>query len=142
MNDDMNLVDSRRLTGPNLYASSPGVIAEIACDDPARAISLVAAEVARMLGALGIAAEVHMRVFAGGADIFFPASVDILLPATEVNEWAIASATSRLAGGPPSALEPARATLAAAIDAARRPELLALLAAARMHGVPVVIDDD
>jgi UDP-N-acetylmuramyl tripeptide synthase len=138
----MKLVDSRRLTGPNLYASSPGVIAEVACDDPARAIALVRAELARMLDALGIAAEVHTRVFGAGAEIFFTASVDVLLPATEVNEWAVASAASLLAGGPASPLEPARATLTAAIDAARRPALLALVAAARAHRIPVLIDDD
>jgi UDP-N-acetylmuramyl tripeptide synthase len=138
----MKLVDSRRLTGPNLYASSPGVIAEIACDDPPRAIALVRAELARMLDALGIATEVHTRVFGAGAEIFFTAGVDVLLPATEVNEWAIESAASLLAGGPASPLEPARATLAAAIDAARRPGLLALLAAARTHQVPVLIDDE
>src|SRR5439155_12955028 len=94
--DDMNLVDSRRLTGPNLYASSPGVIAEIACDDPVHAIAVVRAELARMLDALGMTAEVHTRVFGAGAEIFFTASVDVLLPATEINEWAIASAASLL----------------------------------------------
>src|SRR5439155_19553426 len=99
----MNLVDSRRLTGPNLYTRSPGVIAEVACDDPARAIAVVRTELARMLDALGITADVHTRVFDGGAAIFFTASVDVLLPATEVNEWAIASAASILACGTASA---------------------------------------
>src|SRR5215469_3376428 len=111
----MQLVDSRRLTGPNLYASSPGVIAEVTCDDPERGISVVRGELVRMLDALGetdLGTEIHTRAHAGGAAIFFTASVDVLLPATEVTEWAVASGAAVLAGAAPSPLDPARALLA------------------------------
>jgi len=90
----MRLIESRRLTGPNLYAAVPGALAEVAFDDgedPARLIAAWRTEVVRLCVHLGWPADVvHTRPYAGGASLFFAAPLDLLLAATEVNEHAIA----------------------------------------------------
>jgi len=139
----VELLDSRRLTGPNLYADAVGVIAEIADADPPRAIAAWRRELARILDALGWSTvEVHARAYAGGAALFFTAPSDVLLPATEVNEWAVASAASVLAGQAPLPLEPAIAVLGLAIGAARRPGMVALRTAAFVRDIPMIVDDE
>ena len=139
----MELLDSRRLTGPNLYADAVGVIAEIVDADPVRAIAAWRGELARILAALGWStAAVHARAYAGGAALFFTAPLDVLLPATEVNEWAVASAASLLAGEPPLELEPALAVLRPAIEQARRPAVVALRTAAFVRDIPMILDDE
>jgi UDP-N-acetylmuramyl tripeptide synthase len=147
----MRLVDSRRLTGPNLYARDAGAIAEVAWDaawldaggDPAQAIAAWQAEVARMLAALGVpAGVVAVRRYLGGAALFLSAPKDLLLPATEINEWAVASAARIVDGQGPEPLEPGRTALAAALVVAHRPGLDALEQAARAHGVPLLVDDE
>ncbi|MBK9030170.1 MAG: Mur ligase [Myxococcales bacterium] len=147
----MRLVDSRRLTGPNLYAPSPGAIAEVAWDaawlagggDPAQAIARWREQLARMLAPLGLAPTViTARRFTGGAALFVAAPWDLLTPTTELNEWAVASAAQVLAGAAEPPLEPARAELALALTAAHRPHLAELVRAARARGVPVLLDDD
>ncbi|MCB9562513.1 MAG: Mur ligase [Kofleriaceae bacterium] len=134
----MQLDESRRLTGPNLYAAAPGAIAEVVFeggDDPAHAVALWREELGRALAALGWPADdVHVRHYRGGAALFFVAPLDALMPATEVNEWAVASAAARLAGGAPAPLP--------TVDLAPRPQLPRLAAAARARGVPLLIDDD
>ena len=139
----MELLDSRRLTGPNLYSDAVGVIAEIGDADPARAIEAWRVELARILDALAwSSAEVHARAYDGGAALFFTAPIDVLLPATEVNEWAVASAAAVLAGELPLALEPVLSVLRQAIEDARKPAIVALRTAALVRDVPVIFDDE
>lgn len=142
----MRLIDSRRLTGPNLYSDAPGAIAEIEWDpgdDPARAEALWRGELLRMLKALRwMGVEVYARTHRIGAALFFTAPIDALLPATEINEWAVASALSLLSGGAESALEPARTVIADAIAACRKPVLAALAGRAAAFRLPLLIDDE
>lgn len=144
----MRLLDSRRLRGPNLQTPGPAALAEVAFDegeDPARAVDVWRAEVARMTAALGwkeAAGEARARVFRGGAALTFPAPIDVLLAATEVNEWAIASATAILAGAAPAPLGEELARIGAEVAAQRQPRLLALREAAAARGVPFLWDDD
>lgn len=143
----MRIENSRRLTGPNLYAISPGAIAEVTWEagqgDPALAIATWREQAQRMLDAVGWrASELHARPYRGGAALFFTAPIDLLMPATELNEWAIASATSVLAGAGPAPLEPARAALQTEIAAAHWPGLAELAEAAGAHGALFLLDDD
>lgn len=138
----MRLVDSRRVPGPSLSGRVPGVIAEVALepgDDPAR-LPAVAAAWARAL-APHLPAETRLvpRVHQSGVTLFAEATLDVLLPLTDVNEWAVACALAIVDGAPPPALDPA---LLAAVEAARDPALLALLAAADDHGLPALVDED
>ncbi|HUH03291.1 MAG TPA: Mur ligase family protein [Kofleriaceae bacterium] len=142
----MQVENSRRLTGPNLYAASPGAIAEVTWragqGDPAVAIAIWREQARRMLEAIGWSgSELYARPYRGGAALFLTAPIDLLMPATEVNEWAIASAVNVLAGQAPAPLEPALQALLAAIEAARWPGLAQLAGAARARRALFLLDD-
>lgn len=96
-----------------------------------------------MLDAVGWASEATAsRLFAGGASLVLSAPIDALYSATEVNEWALDAAVRSLSGeDEPATFEESRAALSSAIEAERKPRLLALEAAAREHGVSLVACD-
>lgn len=140
------LLDSRRLTGPNLYGRSPGAVVTLGFDDgedPAAFIDRWRGELGRGLARLGWSADFHVRCWKSesgraGAELMFTAGVDRLYAATDLNEWAVARA-----GGEP---EPDGAL--ADIEASARSEqaprrgLVELLDAADARGVPWLLDDD
>jgi len=161
---------SRRLTGANLFFAVPGVQLET-CGVPVNDALLDAwrARVARARAYLGWDAQPGFaaRVHAGGASLALAAPSDALFTATEVNEWALCAALCALDGVRWSGLEAqlAAAALEDAADAASfippvleeraalsrferlaareaRPQLRALLAAASVHGLPYVLDDE
>lgn len=85
--------DSRRLPGPNLYFSAPGVVLELV-GMPATEALLGGwrARVARAFVALGWpAGAVVARIHRTGASLALEAPLDQLFTATEVNEWALAA---------------------------------------------------
>ncbi len=143
--------DSRRLTGWNLHFAATGAVLQtvgvaVATDLPDR----WRAQLARARQALGWpAAATSVRSAANGLVLAFAAPVDQLLTATEVNEWALASALgagpwARLhAPGHPAAWDEASAlaTLQAHAASERNPALLALHAAAQARGRNVLQDD-
>ena len=150
----MRVLDSRRLTGPNLHAREPGAVAElrVAADEAGEVEAFVErwrVALARALDHLGWQARGHVRVFedeAGGrgVELMLTAAVDRLYAATEVNEWAIARA-SRLAQDEPGRDELGElAALAerAAAEQAARAGALELIERAEAEGVPWLIDDE
>jgi cyanophycin synthetase len=134
--------DSRRLTGPNLYFAETGAVLEALgprADDSA-AHAAWRDGVAALRHALGWPeAPLVVRRHATGTQLAMAAPEDLLLTATEVNEWAW-EATS----GPPvlGVFDTARTALAAHAAAERDPARDALAAAARERGLPVFVDDD
>ena len=142
----MRLLDSRRLTGPNLLSKEPLALAEVgfdARDDQVRALQLWAREAERICALAGLAFDRPIvRRSRLGAAVAFHASIDVLLAATDVNDLAALSACDQLAGLPSSPLDPAVEVLREKIAAARSPKLLALQAAARAHGLPFLWDDE
>jgi UDP-N-acetylmuramyl tripeptide synthase len=140
----MKLLDSRRLTGPNLFLDRAGAVLEVSLA-PDEAEAVVAAwreNVRRMLEAVGWGGEkIAVRRFPGGASLAIPAPIDSLYAATEVNEWAWAAAEAALTGGTPRDLAAAE-SLRAMIAAEANPALLALRDAAAGHGVSFLWDDD
>jgi cyanophycin synthetase len=141
----MKLLDSRRLTGPNLFLDRAGAVLEVSLA-PDEAEAVVAAwkeNVRSMLEAVGWEGEeVAARCFRGGASLAISAPIDSLYPATEVNEWAWAAAEAALTGGTPRDLAEAAERLRAMIAADANPPLLALRDAAAGHGVSFLWDDD
>jgi UDP-N-acetylmuramyl tripeptide synthase len=134
----LKLLDSRRVTGPGLLLDGPGAVLDVALDGPAdnRAIDAWRDAATRMLSAVGLRdARLETRHFHGGATLGFTAPPDILYTATDLNEWAWASAEAITAGGEPPPLEPAAARLRAALEAERNPALVAMREAAHRHGV-------
>lgn len=141
----MQLLDSRRLTGPSLMHDSPAVIAEVAfdpADEPSRAIVVWRQQLARIFTALGWGEpETRVREHRGGAALVFVAPIDLLMPATDVNELAVACAAAILSGAEPLELEPKLSEIEHAIRTARDPALLALESAARARAIPFLLDD-
>ena len=138
----MKLLESRRLTGPNLLLDRPGAVIEVALE-PEEAAAAVAAwreQARRMLDAVGWSGEeTAARLFSGGASLAISAPIDALYAATEVNEWAWAAAEASCRGEMPE--------IAAGRDALRRliaqesnPALLALRDAAVARGVAFLSD--
>lgn len=119
----MKLVDSRRLTGPNLQLRGPAAIAEVQFDPGETADAVISAwddAITQMLDAIGWSDETRfVRPFADerGAAVGFSAPFDALYAATEANEWALLAAAASLGGDPAPALEVEAARIAAAIAA-------------------------
>ncbi|HEU4524171.1 MAG TPA: Mur ligase family protein [Gemmatimonadales bacterium] len=144
----MELLDSRRMTGPGLLLDGPGAVLEVKVDDGRRDAAVAAwrEAVTRMLAAVGWAeARPVVRRYPGGVSLAFTAPMDALYAATDLNEWAWGAAADMLGGrsrleGPEftAAVERLRATIAKE----RRPGLLTIRDAARARGVTVLVGED
>lgn len=140
----LELTDSRRLTGANLYWSRPSAIIDVNIAGPAEDVIHAWEEAARQwLDRVGYSDEqTCFRLFEGGASLLISAPVDVLYSMCELNELAWASAVAACGEGelPDPAEELPRMTRL--FDEERNPALLALQKAARDHGVPFLWDDD
>jgi len=141
----IELLDSRRLTGPNLFWDWPGAILDIAIDDiPADlVISAWSEEVTRLMDAMGWNTEnICSRVFEGGASLVINAPIDVLYAACELNEVALNRAAAWLSDKPLPDLDDAISLLSAQVAKESDPDLLALQEAAARQHVPFLWDDD
>ncbi len=164
----MRIVDSRRLTGPNLLLDGPGAHLEVALHglDPGRAVACWREEATRLLEGVGWGGAVlAARVHAQGASLAFTAPMDALYSATEVNEAAWHAVVAALGGderlgderghghgdtvedldadgddGTPS-FEAVVERLRASIAGESNPKLIAMAQAAGSRGVTLLWDD-
>ena len=142
---NIELLDSRRLTGPNLFWDWPGAVLDIGLSDtPADlVISAWIEEVTRLMDAMGWkSGNIDSREFDGGASLIINAPIDVLYTACELNEVAFNRAKTLLSGDSPPALEQALTDLSRQREEERNPALLALQHAAADHHVPFLWDDD
>ena len=142
---NIELLDSRRLTGPNLFWDWPGAVLDIGLSDtPADlVISAWIEEVTRLMDAMGWkSGNIDSREFDGGASLIINAPIDVLYTACELNEVAFNRAKTLLSGDSPPALEQALTDLFRQREEERNPALLALQHAAADHHVPFLWDDD
>ncbi|HEX4966074.1 MAG TPA: Mur ligase family protein [Thermoanaerobaculia bacterium] len=140
----MKLLDSRRLTGPNLLLDRAGAVLEVslAPEEAEKAVAAWRESVRRILASVGWPGEeIAARRFQGGASLAISAPIDVLYPATEVNEWAWAAAEAALKGEPEPDLAQAAAELQMKIAQEANPALFALRDAAASHGVALLWDD-
>jgi cyanophycin synthetase len=130
----MELLDSRRLTGPGLVLDRPGAVADVRMADDRRD-ELIAAwrdAATRMLSAVGWGGERAVaRCFTGGASLALTAPPDSLYSATDLNEWAWAAAEAAVSGGAEPEFAAAAERLRRAIAEERNPRLLAIREEAR-----------
>jgi cyanophycin synthetase len=136
----MKLLDSRRLTGPNLLLDRAGAVLEVSFspDETEGAVRAWRAQARRLLDAVGWEGEeVASRIFPGGASLAISAPIDGLYAATEVNEAAWVAA----AAGEAFDLRSVAERLRAEIAAEAKPALIALREAAARHGVSFLWDD-
>ncbi len=141
----MELLDSRRLTGPNILSDLPGAIIDVRIDDAEMAAFVAAwtTAVQGMLSAVGWKdCAIHVREMDGGVSVGFDAPVDALYAATEVNDWAYEEARRTLAGEEPSDADGAAARLEALIGEEESTGLMALRTAALENDLPFLSDDD
>jgi len=142
---NIEMLDSRRLTGPNLFWDRPGAILDAAVDGiaPERLVKTWSEEAAALMAAVGWPSGlVRSRVFKGGVSLVIGAPIDVLYAATDLNEAAFKRAAAILAGQAPGAWDDTVALLAGLIEKERRPALLAMQAAAEEHHVPFLWDDE
>ncbi|MFY9820322.1 MAG: Mur ligase family protein [Thermoanaerobaculia bacterium] len=141
----MKLLDSRRLTGPNLLLPRAGAVLEVSLE-PEEAEEVVAAwqeNAGRLLAAVGWPGEeIAVRRFSGGASLAISAPIDSLYSATEVNEQAWAAAEAAVAGEPAPDLAVESQRLRARIAQEAKPSLLALRDAATARSVTLLWDDE
>ena len=142
---NIELLDSRRLTGPNLFWDLPGAILDVAIEGiPAeQLISAWSAEVAVLMEAVGWSPEhICSRVYDGGVNLVINAPIDVLYAACELNEVALGRAVAGLKDEPLAGLDEAIARLSDLLTSESKPGLLAMQAAAAHHQVPFLWDDD
>jgi UDP-N-acetylmuramyl tripeptide synthase len=143
------LLDSRRLTGPNLLLEGPGAVldARLGGHEPAAFAARWERALDDVLAALGWRGAARAwrawRASPDGVTLAFAAPLDALYAATEVNEWAFARAREETEPGstPAPGLEAEATRLAAAIAREADPALLALRDEAAARGVAFLADD-
>ena len=141
----MELLDSRRLTGPGLVLDRPGAVADVRVADAERDALIAAWREAagRMLAAVGWGGErILVRLFTGGASLAITAPPDSLYAATDLVEWAWAAAVAAVAGQSAPAFGPAAERLRESIAGERNPALLAIHDAARARGLTFLSGED
>lgn len=141
----MDLLDSRRLTGPNILSSRPGAIIDVRLDSGEIADFVTAWRDAarRMLEAVGWPdRELRVRYVRDGASLGFDAPIDALYAATEINDWAGEAARNALSGGQMPSLEEGAERIYLLIQEEINQPLSALATVARTKGIPFLSDDD
>lgn len=142
---NIELLDSRRLTGPNLFWDRPGAILDVAIEGiPADQLIMAwAKEAGGLMEALGWPSEnLCSRVFDGGASLVINAPIDVLYAACELNEVALSRAVTSLKGEPTADSGGSVKALSDLVANERKPALLLMQVAAARHHVPFLWDDD
>jgi len=140
----LELTDSRRLTGPNLFWDMPCAVIDVAIDGPPeRVVQVWESAAGDWLDAVGHSDQrTCHRLFEGGASLLISAPIDALYAMCELNEvaWTSTLHTFDLGPAPDRGEEVPRLTRL--FDEERNPRLLALQQAAAKQGLPFLWDDD
>lgn len=140
----LQLNDSRRLTGANLYWDRPSAIIDVSISaSPEKVIAEWENSARKLLDAVGYSDEkTCFRVFDSGASLLISAPIDVLYSMCELNEVAWASAAATFGASPAPDWNEEIPRLNRLFDEERNPALLDLQATAREHNVPFLWDDD
>jgi len=145
MIEPATVLDSRRLLGPSRLMDRAGAVLEVEFGDldQDQLLQGWAESLRLLLDELGWApAAPSVLSRPGGASLGFEAPADLLLTATEINEWAWAHAVERAGGPPAEPRDVARARISQLASEERKPRLIALQQAAQAHGVSLYGDDE
>src|SRR4051794_34812589 len=141
----MHILDSRRLTGPNLMLDGPGAVLEVRLEAGEVGPAVAAWEVAvrQLLESVGWPSQqLASRPFEGGVSLAVSAPIDALYAATELNERAWAAAAAQVQGQKAPRLSGAVAALLDDIQSQRNPPLLSLYSEARSRGLTFLLGED
>lgn len=142
---NIELLDSRRLTGPNLFWNLPGAILDVAVEgiSAQRLISAWSKEAAALMEAVGWSSgNICSREYDGGVSLVINAPIDVLYAACELNEVAFKRAVASLDGESLADLDEDVRTLNDMVAKERKPALLDMQTAAARHEAPFLWDDD
>jgi UDP-N-acetylmuramyl tripeptide synthase len=145
MTEPPTVLDSRRLLGPSLLMDRAGAVLEVEFGElpPELLIKGWLDNLRLLAGELGWPPPMPCFMQRpGGASLAFEAPSDLLLTATEINEWAWARAVERAGGPVAEALTDARVRINQFANEERKPRLIALEEAANAHGVSLYGDDE
>ena len=92
----MELLDSRRLTGPNLLWNKQGAVIDVAFNEQDKTVISHWQNLAKkILNAIGLPEQqTVIRSYPQGASLAISAPIDVLYTATEINEWCWENATA------------------------------------------------
>jgi cyanophycin synthetase len=142
----MQIKDSRRLTGTNLQSPSASALADIVFEvdeDSASCLRAWRAALTRILPHFELTqAHVFERLHAHGASLGFTAPIDQLYAATEINEWAIHAANSRIRNSTEPSLDEAIIAIRRTHAEEENASLMALKKSAEERACPFLWDDD
>ena len=141
----MQVIDSRRLTGPGLLLDGPGAVLEVRLDESEREQGVRAWRSAarRLLQAVGWPDEkLATRTFAGGVSLALTAPIDGLYAATDLNERAWVAAWAELRGEKVPDFRGAVTSLLDDIETERNPVLAILSQEARSRGLTFLSGED
>ena len=141
----IQLLDNRRLTGPNLFWDKPGAVLDVAVEgvQPEQLISAWREEASQLMTAMGWCVDdIGTRAFKDGVSLVISAPIDVLYTACDLNEVALDRATARLCGEPLPNSGDAITALSTQMAEEQNPALLAMQHAAQDHHAPFLWDDD
>ena len=142
----MEVLDSRRLTGPGLVWDRPAAVVDVRldADEADTLIQEWQEKVREIMDRLGLDNEsIKVRRFADGASLAISAPIDALYTATEINDWAWAAVSGKTADDEgPESLAQAELRLAKALAEERNPQLIALTVETEKRGLPWLSDDE
>jgi cyanophycin synthetase len=141
----MQILDSRRLTGPGLLLDGAGAVLDVRLDDSYRERAVAAWEqhARRLLTAVGWPGQrLVSRPFAGGVSLALSAPIDGLYAATELNERAWTAAAAELEGRKVPDHSAAVAALLDEIADERNPVVAELHRQAQSRGLTFLSGED
>lgn len=140
----MQVMDLRRLTGPNLFLGQAGAVIEVRCgaEEAMRLAGAWRREERRFARLLGWRGAPNVVPCADGVSLALPAPADCLYTATEVADWAYELALDHLEGRPRRRRARAQRELQALAEREFDPALRRLLSAAERNRLPVQLDRD
>jgi UDP-N-acetylmuramyl pentapeptide synthase len=141
----IELQDSRRLTGPNLYWDLPGAVLDVSIEglSSEQLIAAWSRQVSGLMQAMGWnESNITSRPYVGGVSLVISAPIDVLYAACELNEIALTEVIAQLSGQSLPDRESSIAFLSGLVEAEKNLPLLAMQTAADQHHVPFLWDED
>ena len=140
----MKLIDSRRLTGPNLLWNKCGAIIDVEFDSAdSQVVDLWDKYVHEMFARLGWTDErTVIRQYPDGASLAISAPIDVLYTATEINDWCWDSAVTYLVDAKEPDFDRASDDFVEEIEKEANPNVLAVQQFAADNDLPFLRDDD
>jgi UDP-N-acetylmuramyl tripeptide synthase len=136
--------DSRRLTGPNLFSDHPGAVMEVfvQAEFHDQVIKLWTKHLELLLLTLGLSADVFHRRFSNGLNLAFSADEDMLFTACEINEAAIELCRAEIDGDEADEELTSINRLQTFLNEERNPQLMSLIEGARNNNTTYLVDED